>query len=116
MVLGVDIGGTKIATGLVNERAEVSRSRSVPTLANQGYDASIGQVWAAIGESLTGDVEAIGICARWVRLESSHDTGPWFRWASVGVDAAAALAAQVGLTLTSVEMIGGRVIASLAFL
>src|SRR6202020_726959 len=63
MVLGVDIGGTKIATGLVNERAEVSRSRSVPTLANQGYDASIGQVWAAIGESLTGDVEAIGICA-----------------------------------------------------
>jgi glucokinase len=63
MVLGVDIGGTKIATGLVNERAEVSRSRSVPTLANQGYEVSIRQIWAAIEESITGDVKAIGICA-----------------------------------------------------
>jgi SAM-dependent methyltransferase len=62
------------------------------------------------------DAEAIGIHSRWVRLESSSDVGPWFRWASVGVDAAAALAAQVGLTLTGVEMIGGRVIASLAAL
>jgi glucokinase len=63
MVLGVDIGGTKIATGLVNERAEVSRGRSVPTLANQGYDVSIRQVWEAIAESIPGDVKAIGICA-----------------------------------------------------
>jgi hypothetical protein len=39
--------------------------------------------------------------------------GPWFRWASVGVDSAAALAAQVGLTLTSVSLVGGRVIADL---
>ena len=63
MVLGVDIGGTKIATGLVNERAEVSNVRSVPTLANEGYDVSIGQVWDAISASLTGEVTAIGICA-----------------------------------------------------
>ncbi|MGO9927172.1 MAG: SAM-dependent methyltransferase [Mycobacterium sp.] len=60
------------------------------------------------------DAEAIGIRARWVRLESAHDVGPWFRWASVGVDSAAALAAQVGLTLTDVRLIGGRVIAGLA--
>lgn len=63
MLLGVDIGGTKIATGLVNQRAEVTRPRSVPTLANQGYDVSIRQVWGAIEESITGDVTAIGICA-----------------------------------------------------
>jgi glucokinase len=63
MVLGVDIGGTKIATGVVSERAEVSRTRSVPTLANEGYDVSIRQLWGAIEESLTGDVTAIGICA-----------------------------------------------------
>jgi glucokinase len=63
MVLGVDIGGTKIATGLVDDHAEVSRTRSVPTLANQGYDVSIRQVWGAIDESMTGDVKAIGICA-----------------------------------------------------
>jgi SAM-dependent methyltransferase len=62
------------------------------------------------------DAEAIGIRTRWVRLESARDIGPWFRWASVGVDGAAALAAQVGLTLTSVNMVGGRVIASLAAL
>jgi hypothetical protein len=40
--------------------------------------------------------------------------GPWFRWASVGADSAATLAGQVGLTLTSVRLISGRVIASLA--
>jgi SAM-dependent methyltransferase len=60
------------------------------------------------------DAEAIGIRAGWVRLESTCDVGPWFRWATVGVDSAAALAAQVGLTLTSVSLVGGRVIATLA--
>ncbi|GLE51817.1 class I SAM-dependent methyltransferase [Mycobacterium montefiorense] len=60
------------------------------------------------------EADAIGIRARWVRLESACDVGPWFRWASVGVDSAAALAAQVGLTLSGVRLIGGRVIASLA--
>jgi hypothetical protein len=60
------------------------------------------------------DAETIGIRSRWVRLESAHDVGPWFRWASVGVDSAAALAAQVGLTLTTVSLISGRVVASLA--
>jgi SAM-dependent methyltransferase len=60
------------------------------------------------------EADAVGIRARWVRLESACDVGPWFRWASVGVDSAATLAAQVGLTLTSVRQISGRVIASLA--
>lgn len=59
------------------------------------------------------DADAIGIRTRWVRLESAYDVGPWFRWASVGVDSAADLAAQVGLTMTSVRMIGDRVVASL---
>ena len=62
------------------------------------------------------DARAIGIRGRWVRLESSHEVGPWFRWASVGVDSADSLAAQVGLTLTGVRMIGGRVVATLAAL
>ncbi|BBX64617.1 methyltransferase type 12 [Mycobacterium saskatchewanense] len=62
------------------------------------------------------DAEAIGIRERWVRLETSRDVGPWFRWASVGVDSAGVLAAQVGLTLTEVRLIGSRVIASLAAL
>lgn len=62
------------------------------------------------------DAENLGICSRWVRLESRCEVGPWFRWATVGVDSAAALAAQVGLTLTGVRMIGDRVIGSLATL
>jgi SAM-dependent methyltransferase len=60
------------------------------------------------------NAESIGIRSRWVRLESAHDVGPWFRWASVGVDSAAVLAAQVGLSLTPVRLISGRVVASLA--
>jgi SAM-dependent methyltransferase len=62
------------------------------------------------------DTEVIGVRSRWVRLESARDVGPWFRWASVGVDSAATLAAQVGLTLTGVRLVGGRVIATLAAL
>lgn len=62
------------------------------------------------------DAEAIGIRTGWVRLESENLVGPWFQWSSVGVDSADLLAAQVGLTVTSVQMIGGRVIASLAAL
>jgi SAM-dependent methyltransferase len=60
------------------------------------------------------DPEAVGVRPRWVRLESGREVGPWFRWASVGVDSASALAAQVGLTLTGVRPIAGRVIATLA--
>jgi SAM-dependent methyltransferase len=62
------------------------------------------------------DAEAVGVRQRWVRLESGREIGPWFRWASVGADSAAALAAQVGLTLTELRLIGSRVIASLAAL
>jgi SAM-dependent methyltransferase len=62
------------------------------------------------------DAREIGIQGRWVRLESGREVGPWFRWASVGVDSAATLAAQVGLTVTGVRLIGGRVIASLVAL
>jgi hypothetical protein len=60
------------------------------------------------------DTEVIGVRARWVHLETAGDVGPWFRWAPVGVDSAATLAAHVGLTLTGVRLIGGRIIASRA--
>ncbi|MBV9089717.1 MAG: methyltransferase domain-containing protein [Mycobacteriaceae bacterium] len=55
-----------------------------------------------------------GVCLRWVRLESSHTVGPWFRWASVGVDSAGRLAEQVGMAVTDVHRLGERVVASLA--
>lgn len=54
-----------------------------------------------------------GVRSSWVRLESSHSVGPWFKWASVGVDCAAALAEEVGLALGGFHPIGQRVVATL---
>jgi glucokinase len=62
-VLGIDIGGTKIAAGVVTGRAEVLRSMTVQTRALEGYEVSIAQVFRTIEECLRSDVEAIGICA-----------------------------------------------------
>lgn len=59
------------------------------------------------------DSERTGIRTSWVRLESSHAVGPWFRWASVGIESAAELAEQAGLALTRIHPIGTRVVASL---
>jgi SAM-dependent methyltransferase len=55
-----------------------------------------------------------GVHTGWVRLESVRTIGPWFRWASVGIDCAAALAEEVGLVLSGIHPIGRRVVASLA--
>jgi SAM-dependent methyltransferase len=55
-----------------------------------------------------------GVHAGWVRLESSRTVGPWFQWASVGLDCVAKLADDVGLAVTGIHPIGRRVVASLA--
>jgi SAM-dependent methyltransferase len=55
-----------------------------------------------------------GVVQRWVRLESARTVGPWFRWASVGVDSARRLAGDVGLTITSTHTFGNRALATLA--
>ncbi|KAA0110689.1 methyltransferase domain-containing protein [Mycolicibacterium sp. P1-5] len=59
------------------------------------------------------DPGAVGVRTRWVRLESSRSIGPWFKWATVGVDCAAALAGEVGLALVGIHPIGERVVATL---
>jgi hypothetical protein len=60
------------------------------------------------------DAVLTGIRTGWVRLESSRTIGPWFRWASVGIDCAAELAEEAGMALTDIHPIGGRVVATLA--
>ncbi|MHA0285479.1 methyltransferase domain-containing protein [Mycobacterium sp. C3-094] len=60
------------------------------------------------------DSAAIGIDVGWVRLESSSTIGPWFKWASVGIDSMPALAAEVGLAVAGIRHIGTRVVATLA--
>lgn len=62
-IIGVDIGGTKIAARRVNPNGEVAGSTWLPTRAAEGFDVSLAQVWSAIEQSLTSDVVAIGICA-----------------------------------------------------
>ncbi|MCX2933195.1 methyltransferase domain-containing protein [Mycobacterium sp. CVI_P3] len=59
------------------------------------------------------DPGTAGVLTRWVRLESPHSIGPWFKWASVGIDCAAALAEEVGLALVGIHQIGQRVVATL---
>lgn len=59
------------------------------------------------------DPATIGVRTSWVRLESARTIGPWFKWASVGVDCAAALAEEVGLALVGIHPIGDRVVATL---
>jgi hypothetical protein len=60
------------------------------------------------------DTAVTGVSADWVRLESKKTIGPWFRWATVGIDAAAELASEVGLAVAGIHPIGARVIATLA--
>lgn len=66
LVLGVDIGGTKIAAAQassIGADISIARSVTVPTLAAEGYEMSIGQLHEAIEHCLTPEVAAIGICA-----------------------------------------------------
>lgn len=55
-----------------------------------------------------------GVNSQWVRLESSRTVGPWFRWATVGVDSAAVIAGAAGLFVIDVHPVGDRMLASLA--
>ena len=62
-MIGVDIGGTKIAAGRVNGAVEIVDSHTIATRAGEGFQVSIEQVWRAIEPMKTREVEAIGICA-----------------------------------------------------
>lgn len=62
-VLGVDIGGTKIAAGEVGSNAEVRGASEFPTQAEQGFIVSLSQVYRSIEQNLHSRIEAIGVCA-----------------------------------------------------
>lgn len=62
-VIGVDIGGTKIAAGAVNRSAEVWGVVTLPTLAAGPLSESLTQVYRAIEQNLGSGAGAIGICA-----------------------------------------------------
>lgn len=68
-IIGVDIGGTKIATGIVDRAGGLLRKVVVPTLAGENLDVSLDQVYRSIEGVMKGgrirskDIEGIGVCA-----------------------------------------------------
>jgi glucokinase len=64
LVLGVDIGGTKVAAGVVNEAGEILSKVRVPMIANDSAATAMDCVHRAIEAGMrsgSGSVEAIGI-------------------------------------------------------
>lgn len=67
IVCGVDLGGTKINTGLVDNNGKILKSIKVPTLAEEGPDAVIKRIEESILDVLTkagmkvSDLSGIGI-------------------------------------------------------
>jgi glucokinase len=53
LAAGVDIGGTKIAVGLVDAHGEILAQRSFPTEAALGFDRGVERIVAAIEDCLT---------------------------------------------------------------
>jgi glucokinase len=67
-IMGIDVGGTKVAGGLVDLKARLVKSLVVPTLASKGFQTSYGQIVklvAALLKQARGKdrVLGIGICA-----------------------------------------------------
>ena len=69
LIVGIDIGGTKIAGGLVNQKGHlVDQTLTVPTRANEGIKTSYSQVLRVIERLLRraggkAELSGIGLCA-----------------------------------------------------
>jgi glucokinase len=63
--LGVDIGGTKIAVGIVDRTGTILRQERTPMIANSTPEAALSAVVSAIDSmfSTEAEIESIGICA-----------------------------------------------------
>jgi glucokinase len=74
LVLGVDIGGTKVAAGLVNARGQILYARRVAMAARGSADEGFRAVQNALDtlmpQARAAHVQAIGVCAPgWVESE-----------------------------------------------
>src|SRR5208337_3631662 len=68
LIIGIDVGGTKVAGGLVNQKGRLVESQIVPTHAEKGFEKSLGQITHLIGRLVRAaggaeNVGGIGICA-----------------------------------------------------
>jgi len=68
LIIGIDVGGTKVAGGLVTPKGRLVSSLTVPTHADKGFDTSFGQVVSLIRRLIRKaggkqKVQGIGLCA-----------------------------------------------------
>ena len=64
--LGVDIGGTKVAIGVVSREGKIVAQRRAPMVANGTAEAGLDAVTSAIDSMISSaatEIECIGICA-----------------------------------------------------
>ena len=67
-IIGIDVGGTKVAGGLVTRKGKLSDAMVVPTNADKGFKKSFAQITQVIGRLVRAaggkeNVGGIGICA-----------------------------------------------------
>ena len=68
-IIGVDIGGTKIATGMVDKSGNLIKKVVLPTRSKEGVKVSLNQVYQSIDDLLKisevkkKDIVGIGVCA-----------------------------------------------------
>ncbi|MBI4280847.1 ROK family protein, partial [Candidatus Uhrbacteria bacterium] len=60
MILALDIGGTKIATGLVDEAGQVSRFQTHPTI-TKNHQALLDKIFNLVSQNITVKITAIAI-------------------------------------------------------
>ena len=66
LFVGVDVGGTKVAAGLVNSSGEIYSHQRVPMISNSSAEEGLRAVLSAIGKVVpqgVAEISGIGICA-----------------------------------------------------
>lgn len=63
MMIGVDIGGTKVAAGLVDSSGEISHKTRAPMVATGDAATGFAAVKAAVDAVFSGAVTGIGLCS-----------------------------------------------------
>ncbi len=66
LVIGVDVGGTKVAAGAVNGKGEIFQQARMPMVSNGGPEAGLAAVTAAIG-AVSANVASAGATQGWLR-------------------------------------------------
>jgi glucokinase len=67
VIVGIDVGGTKVAGGLVDRKGRLDKTVTLPTKANEGFETSFSQVVAVIRRLInqaggSDHIKGIGIC------------------------------------------------------